>query len=174
MSITSYILYIGVTILFIVAYLHDKNKAIKALKKGYKSFMKLMPSLLPIMLLMGILLVLVNKESIELVVGEDTGIVGVLLSGILGSIMFMPSFVAFTFGKGLLDAGAGLPQIAALVSGLMSVGIVSITIETAYFGKKFTILRNIFAFVLVLIFALVITIFINMGVIVWNWLKNIG
>ncbi|MBI9009507.1 MAG: permease [Tenericutes bacterium] len=164
MSITSYILYGGVGILLILAFIKDKQRAILALKKGYKSFVKLLPSLIPIMLLMGIMLVMLDRELIKSLLGEDSGILGILLSSIIGSIAFMPSFLAFPFGKSLLDIGAGYPQVAAFVAGLMSVGIVSISVEKMYFGTKFTVLRNILGYTLVIVFALFILLFVSVGV----------
>jgi hypothetical protein len=82
----------------------------------------------------------------------------------VGSVAFMPSFLAFPFGKSLLDIGAGYPQVAAFVAGLMSVGIVSISVERMYFGTKFTVLRNILGYTLVIVFALAILLFVNVGV----------
>lgn len=164
MSISSYILYIGVGLMLLVAFIYDKKKAKKAVLKGYKSFMKLLPSLLPIMLLMGIMLVMIDRELIRTLIGDETGIYGILLSSLIGSIAFMPSFLAFPFGKSLLDIGAGYPQVAAFVAGLMSVGLVSIAVEIKYFGKKFTILRNLLGYTVVIVFAVVILVLTNMGV----------
>lgn len=42
--------------------------------------------------------------------------------------------------------GAGYMQIAAFISTLMMVGIVTMPVEISYFGKKATIVRNVTAF----------------------------
>jgi len=55
-----------------------------------------------------------------------------------------------------LDNGAGYMQIAAFISSLMMVGIVTIPIEVKYFGKKMTIWRNVMAFIFSLLVALII------------------
>ena len=47
-------------------------------------------------------------------------------------------------------------QIGAFVSTLMMVGIVTMPVEMKYFGKKLTILRNIFAFIFSLLVAFII------------------
>lgn len=163
MSITSYILYGGIGLLWIIAFIYDREKAMKALKKGYKAFSKLLPSLMPLLLLMGIMLVIVDREFIQSILGNESGVFGIFLSSVIGSIAFMPSFLAFPFGKSLLDLGAGYPQVAAFVSGLMSVGLISVTLEAKYFGKKFTVLRNLLGYILVLTFAFVIMYFVNVG-----------
>ena len=56
----------------------------------------------------------------------------------------------------LLKSGAGYIQIAAFISTLMMVGIVTFPVEIKYFGKKLTILRNLTAFVFSFIVALII------------------
>ena len=45
-----------------------------------------------------------------------------------------------------MENGAGYMQIAAFVSTLMMVGIITIPVEIKYFGKKISILRNVLAF----------------------------
>ena len=47
----------------------------------------------------------------------------------------------------LLAAGAGYGQIAMLLTTLMMVGIVTLPLESSYFGKRLAIERNALAFV---------------------------
>ena len=47
-------------------------------------------------------------------------------------------------------------QIAVFISTLMMVGIVTIPVEIKYFGKKATVLRNVFAFAFSYIVAIAI------------------
>jgi uncharacterized membrane protein YraQ (UPF0718 family) len=74
----------------------------------------------------------------------------------VGSIAFLPSFVAFPLGANLLNHGAGYPQIAAFVSSLMAVGIASIGVEIKHFGKRVAILRNGIAIIASICFAVVV------------------
>lgn len=73
----------------------------------------------------------------------------------IGSITLIPGFVAFPLAAALLKSGAGYMQIAAFVSTLMMVGIVTMPVEINYFGKKAAIIRNVGAFGFSLIVALV-------------------
>lgn len=143
-------------ILTIISYVKDSKKTLKGLKKAYKSFMNLLPALIPMILFVGILLTLISPELIGQLLGEESGVYGIGIGALLGSISFMPSFVAFSLGQNLLAGGAGYPQVAIFVATLMAVGISSITIELNYFNKKFTIVRNIMALVASLVFALLI------------------
>lgn len=153
---TSYILYGVVIVLLIISAILDRSKTKKALKIGYNSLKKLIPSIVPMMIFIGIILAVLSPSTISLILGEQAGFLGVVLGLVIGSIAFMPSFVAFPLGANLLEHGAGYPQIATFISSLMSVGFISLGLEIKYFGKKSAILRNILGVIASVVFALII------------------
>jgi len=79
-----------------------------------------------------------------------------LLASALGSITLVPGFVAFPLAKSLLDRGAGVAQVAVLLSTLMMVGVMTLPVEFRYLGRKEALLRNGLAYVWSLIAALII------------------
>ncbi len=150
------ILYSLAIILLAASYLKDKSKTKKALKKAWKSFENILPELLVIMLLIGVLLAVVDHELISSLLGESSGWFGVILASIIGAITLIPGFVAFPTAALLLKGGAGYMQIAAFVSTLMMVGIVTLPVEVKYFGKKISYTRNVLAFMFSFIVAIVV------------------
>lgn len=144
---TSSIFYIAVGILTLVSLLKDKKKTLKAFKIALNSFKKLLPSIIPMMIAIGMILAILSPNTISSILGEKSGLLGVILGLILGSFAFMPSFVAFPLGANLLSHGAGYPQIAGFISSLMAVGIVSLALEIKYFGRRTALLRNLTAFI---------------------------
>ncbi len=152
---SSSIFYIVVGILLVVSFYKDKQKTKKAIKIGFNSFKKLLPSLIPMMIAIGLILSILSPNTISSILGEKSGVFGVLLGLIMGSVAFMPSFVAFPLGANLLANGAGYPQIAGFLSSLMAVGLVSLNLEMKYFGKKTAILRNLTAFAAAITFVIV-------------------
>ncbi|MCI6151719.1 MAG: hypothetical protein MR673_01155 [Fusobacterium perfoetens] len=140
----------------IFSFVKDKDKTKKALKKSWKSFESIMPQFLSIILLIGIILAILTPEEISKILGNKSGIFGIFIGAIIGSITLIPGFVAFPLSSALLHNGAGIAQIAAFVSTLMMVGIVTIPIEIQYFGKKATIIRNLSAFIFSFIVAFII------------------
>ena len=68
---------------------------------------------------------------------------GIFASLIIGGITLIPGFVAFPLAAALLKNGAGYAQIAAFVSSLMMVGVVTLPMEFKVFGKRAAILRNV-------------------------------
>lgn len=127
-----------------------------ALKKAWKSFENILPQFLVVLLLVGVLLAVLNTETISKFIGQESGFLGVALAAVIGAITLIPGFVAFPTAAMLLNGGAGYMQIAAFVSTLMMVGIVTMPVEIKYFGKKLTILRNALAFVFSFAVAIII------------------
>ena len=150
------ILYSLAIILLAASYLKDKSKTKKALKKAWKSFENILPELLVIMLLIGVLLAVVDHDLISSLLGESSGWFGVILASTIGAITLIPGFVAFPTAALLLKGGAGYMQIAAFVSTLMMVGIVTLPVEVKYFGKKISYTRNVLAFMFSFIVAIVV------------------
>lgn len=60
-------------------------------------------------------------------------------------LTLIPGFVAFPLAAALLKNGAGYSQIAAFVSSLVMVGVVTLPMEFEVFGKRAAILRNVLA-----------------------------
>ena len=89
-------------------------------------------------------------------IGESSGFIGVLIASVVGAITLIPGFIAFPTAALLLGSGAGLTQIAAFISSLMMVGIMTMPVEIQYFGKKASIMRNITAYLFSLLAAVIV------------------
>ncbi len=153
---SNYILYGTTILLLVISYYKDKKKTKMAMKKAWKSFENILPEFLGVIMLVGVLLAVLNPQVISKIIGNDSGWVGVIIAAIVGSITLIPGFVAFPTAAMLLQNGAGYMQIGVFLSTLMMVGIVTMPVEIKYFGKKLTILRNLFAFIFSFIVAYII------------------
>lgn len=156
MSIEAMIIYSIAIILLIVSFIADKKKTLKGLKKGSKSFIKLMPVLLPLFLFIGILLAIVTPSFISTLLGEESGFLGIVLGLSIGSITFMPPFVAYPLGVELLENGGAYPQVAGFLVTVMSVGLVYYAVESKFFNKKAAIYRNLISFIGAIIVILIV------------------
>lgn len=139
------VLYGIALLLLLVSFIKDKEKTKLALKKAWKSFDNILPSVLTILLLIGFILTLLDTQTISRLLGTDSGIMGMIIAAVVGCITLIPGFVAFPLAASLLDAGAGYVQIAIFISTLMMVGIATLPLEIRYFGKRTAIKRNIFS-----------------------------
>lgn len=150
------VFYVAAGLGLVFSWAKDQKKTKMALKKAWKSFENILPQFLAVLLILGIMLAVLTPQQISSVIGGESGWMGVLVASMLGSITLIPGFIAFPLASALLKNGAGYMQIAAFVSTLMMVGIVTMPVEIKFFGKKATYLRNGLAFVFSLIVAFVI------------------
>ena len=152
----SIIFYSLAGVLLVLSFFKDKKKTKMALKKAWKAFENILPEFLVVILLVGFMLAILDADTISGVIGAKSGWFGVILASIIGSITLIPGFVAFPTAAILLKNGAGYMQIAAFISTLMMVGVVTMPVEIKYFGKKSTLLRNLSAFLFSFLVAFII------------------
>ena len=150
------VLYVLALTGLIFSLIKSKDKTKKALKKAWKAFERILPQFLVIIIIIGLMLSILNAEQISKLIGSGSGAAGVIAASIIGSITLIPAFVAFPLAAALLESGAGYMQIAAFVSTLMIVGIITMPLEIKYFGRKVTIIRNIIGYIFSIIVAMII------------------
>ena len=151
---TTYILYALAFVGFFISFFKDKEKTKRAFINALKSMENIMPQFLSIIVIVGLMLALVDTNTISTLIGSKSGFFGVVFSTVIGSIVMVPTFVAFSTANTLLNSGAGYAQVAGLVSTLTFVGIMTFSLEAKYIGKKAAFYRNLFAFLFSFIVAL--------------------
>ena len=141
-------------VLFGISFLKDKQRSKEALKATFNIFYVVLPVLVFVFVLMGLIEVYISRETIVSILGQKSGILGILYAEIVGSVaLFMPPAV-FPFGGYLLKNGASYGSIAGFVFTAILIGITTLPLEFKLLGKRFTIFRNIFTFVLAFFIAL--------------------
>lgn len=140
-------------VLLIISFVKSKKKTFLSLKKAWKMFVNVLPQFMAILLLVGLLLAIISPETIQHIIGAESGFLGVLICAVLGTIVVVPALIAFPIAAGLLQSGAGMAQIVVFVSTLTTVGFVTLPLEAKYLGKKLTIIRNILSFLLAFVVA---------------------
>ncbi len=139
-----------------LSYGKDRKKTKQALMKAWRSVENILPEFLAVILFVGLMLAALKPETISRIIGSESGPFGILISSLVGAVTLIPGFIAFPTAALLLENGAGYMQIAAFISSLMMVGVVTLPVETRYFGKKLSYLRNAMAFVFSIIIALIV------------------
>lgn len=146
-STFTYILYAVTAILLAISFFKSSMKTLLSLKKAWKMFLSMLPQFLAILFLIGLMLAVIKPEIIQKVIGAESGVLGMILSGTVGAVAIIPVLVAFPVASQLLQNGAGIMQIAIFISTLTTVGIITIPLESKYLGKKIAILRNVLFFI---------------------------
>ena len=147
-------------VLLLISFFSDRKKTIAGIKRGFKMFLGILPTMLNVLIIVSIFLFLVPKETLIKLLGKGSGITGVMIAAILGSISLIPGFIAFPLAAILLKNGAAYNIVAVFITTLMMVGILTLPIEIKYFGVRVSILRNALSFIGALIIGLIIGVFL--------------
>ncbi|MEJ5377043.1 MAG: permease [bacterium] len=126
----------------LTSFLADPSRTLEGLRRGAKMFLKLMPTLLTLVVLMSLALYLIPASLVVHLLGEGSGMLGWFLAGALGSILLIPGFIAYPLCSTLLKQGAAIPVIALFITTLMMVGVLTLPLESRYFGIKAALMRN--------------------------------
>ena len=133
----------------------DRERGIKSVKRGLMAFVRILPTVLTIIVLIGLLLGFVPPETLREFVGEQSGVWGLFLTGTLGSVLHIPAIVAFPLAASFLEIGATVSVTAVFITTLTMIGVVTLPLEVRELGWRFAILRNGLSFVGAVLIAIV-------------------
>ena len=148
-----------VFIILIISFFKDRAKTLKSIKIAGITLLKLTPTILSVILLIGLIYGLFS-DKIALLFGQENGATGFILIAVVGSLMHMPSLLAFPLAGSFLSEGATVSSVAAFITTLTMIGIVTLPLEINTLGKKFAIYRNVFSFFIAIIMAILIGVII--------------
>jgi len=139
----------------IIAFATDREKARLSLKMSAKAFMRIIPAILTITLIIGLTLGFLTSGDISGFIGDQSGIGGILIIGAAGALLYIPALIAFPLGGSLLENGASVTAVAAFITTLTMVGTITLPIEIKELGKKMALLRNGLSFIVAIVIALI-------------------
>ncbi|WP_018248696.1 permease [Orenia marismortui] len=144
--------------IFIIAilFLLDRDKTIKGLKLGFKKLTKNLAVFLNMIILVAISLYFISDELIINYLGNGNYLLSLVFAILVGSISFMPGFIAFPLAGVLLDKGVSYTVLASFTTTMMMVGILTYPIEKEFFGHKVAITRNLVGLVIALIVSAIV------------------
>lgn len=142
-----------------VSFIADRQKTLSGLRRGLKMFLGILPALLNMLVLVSIALAFVPQHTMVRWLGANSGVTGFAVAAVIGSIALIPGFVAFPLAALLLKSGAGYAVVAVFITTLMMVGVVTLPLESRYFGRPVALMRNGLRFIGALIVGLLIRVF---------------
>jgi len=145
----------------LLSWTKSREKTRAALRFFRRSFLSLAPSIVAIIWTIGFILTFLPPGLILKTIGRDAGFQGVIMAAAFGSVVLIPAFIAFPLAASFLRQGADVGAIAAFVTTLVMVGVITAPLEMKFFGKKFTLWRNSLSFVFALAIALVMGVFLR-------------
>ena len=119
----------------------NKDLGLKSFNIAFSSFKQMLQVVPPIMILLGLMDVWIPRETMIKYMGENSGIKGVSLAMLIGSIAAGPMYAAFTFTKVLLKKGVKFSNIIIFMNAWCVTKISTLMFEFSSLGYKFTLAR---------------------------------
>ena len=155
MSTTAIIINLLALGCLIFALVKDRGRTSQSIGVAVKSFIRLLPTMFIILVIIGLLTAFVPPDQISRFIGEQAGFGGILAIAALGAVLHMPALISFPLAASLLQAGAGVASVAAFITTLTMIGMVTLPLEIKELGKKMAFLRNGLSFIIAIVIALI-------------------
>lgn len=145
-----------VIVCLVFSFIVDRRKTGQAVSLAINSFLKILPQILLIILLIGLFMGFLTPEIIHRFLGGQSGWRGLFSAALLGTVLHIPSIIAFPLAASILEKGAAVKIIAAFLTTLTMIGMITLPLEIRELGKKFALLRNGLSFLFALLMGLMI------------------
>ena len=122
--------------------------------KSARSLWNSLPLILGTILLVSLIAVLI-PSSFYTAVFKGNFLLDSLIGSLIGSISAGNPITSYILGGELLTQGVSLMAVTAFLVAWVTVGIIQLPAESAILGKRFAFLRNITAFFLSIVVAII-------------------
>jgi uncharacterized membrane protein YraQ (UPF0718 family) len=150
------VLYLFTGICLVFSLVADSSRTWKALKIAAKRFFKLLGEFTLLLILVSLALTMLPPRTIVSYLEGPGMIIGTLLASLVGSLTFIPGFISYPLAGILHSKGVPYTVLAAFVTTLMMVGVVTFPLEQKILGTKVAVVRNLLYFFLALVTSLAI------------------
>lgn len=130
------VLLITIVITFI-----NKEIGFKSFSIAFSSFKQMVSVVPPIMMMLGLMDVWVPRETMMRYMGDNSGLTGVFLAILIGSIAAGPMYAAFPFTTLLLRKGVKFSNIIIFMNAWCVTKISTLIFEFTTLGYEFTFAR---------------------------------
>ncbi len=141
--------------------MNQDSKLREALKKALRSLYTITPMLLGTIGLVGLFQAFVPPETLHTLFSgtlwSDT-----LVGTLVGGVSVGQPVISYIIGGELLDEGVSLYAITAFILAWVTLGVVQLPFEASVFGMRFTVVRNLLAFIFAMVTAVAVG--VTMGV----------
>ncbi len=131
---------ISLFVLMILSFF-NKSLLIKTIDNAISNVLQMLSILPPIMILLGLIDVWIPKEQLMKYMGNNSGIIGILLAILIGSVAAGPMYAAFPFTAVLIKKGAKFSNIIIFMNSWCLTKISTLLFEFSALGYKFTLIR---------------------------------
>ncbi len=150
-DIAFFLIVLIIAALLLYLFPEKKNAVYKASEKFLIDMLEVLPA---VMLLIGLFAVFVPNEIVGKYIGKNSGIKGIFISLLMGSLPTGPLYVAFPMASALLKKGAKVSNIIIFLSAWACIKIPQELVELQFLGAKFMASRLLLTVIFVIIMGL--------------------
>ena len=140
--------------IILISVLASPKRTWAGLMKGMTMFINFLSQFLTVMALAAVFLYFIPESAIRQNLGDRAGLQGFIVGAGIGSVTLLPGFVAYPICAVLMKEGVSIVVLAAFLTTLMMVGIITLPLESKFFGTKAALIRNFLSLIGALIVAL--------------------
>jgi len=134
-----------------------KSRIKQSIIKAGKAIVGSLPILFSIVLLVSLANVLIPKSFYEILF-QGNYFLDPIIGSTIGSILAGNPVTSYVLGGELLTQGVSMIAVTAFLVSWVTVGLIQLPAESILLGKKFTVVRNITAFLFSIMVAILTTI----------------
>lgn len=148
MDINTLIMALLALLMMLVAYLRHDGTLTTGFKGGILTFIKLLPLLFAVFMIVSYSSLLVPREVIATWLSDQSGWRGIGVATVLGTITPPSVFAVFPIGAALRQAGAGIGPIIAYITAWSLFSIFRLPIELSFVGPQVVLIRLVSTLIL--------------------------
>ena len=144
----------------IILMILNPSKTLFGLSYALKTYLNLLPIIISVAFLMGFISEFLNKKTVSELIGRETGMKGVMIGAIFGTLMIGPSFIFYPLFKELREKGAGVNVIATTI-GAWSIKLQWLPFAIPFLGLKFILLFDALILIFAILSGFVVSLFVK-------------
>ena len=137
------------------------NRFKEAMAKAARAMYRSLPIILGVIILVSLANVFIPKTFYKMLF-KGNFLIDPFIGSFLGSILAGTPITSYVIGGELLKQGISLIAVTAFIVSWVTVGVVQLPAEMMLLGKRFAIIRNITAFFLAIIVAIITVLVLNL------------
>lgn len=132
--------FLSLLVLIILSFF-SKSILTQTINTSTSSILQMLSVLPPVMILLGLMDVWIPREQLIKYMGNKSGIIGIILSILIGSIAAGPMYASFPFTAVLIKKGAKFYNIIIFMNAWCLTKVSTLLFEFSALGYKFTLAR---------------------------------
>ncbi len=131
-----------VVLTYIILFLICPEKSLIALKRGISLLLKMLPIFLCVVFFSSFIAIFLSPKTIQKYMGKQTGLKGIIIAAILGTLIVGPLWILFPLFGTLLKKGARISVVGAMI-GTFAIKTPWIPYAAGFLGWPFIIITVI-------------------------------